>query len=94
MNLRINNVLELQLVNEDTQSFIDLFATLKDSIILQEKKIGFKKNNTLSLTLDKDTIDFVLELCDSNGILSDSEIQEQETQNKETQNKEDKNKPI
>ena len=76
MEIRINNILDLKLTNEDVSSFIDLFGTLKDEIQKQSKKVGFKKNGTLSIDLDETLLEFILVLCESANIMSETEATE------------------
>jgi len=78
MELRINNILELQLLNDDVTSFVDLFGTLQNEIQSQSKKVGFKKNGKITLELHEDTIEFIFSVCENSGILSESEIAKQE----------------
>tara|TARA_Y100001937_G_scaffold126039_1_gene194296 strand:+ start:1725 stop:1976 length:252 start_codon:yes stop_codon:yes gene_type:complete len=78
MELRINNILELQLLNDDVDSFVDLFGTLKNEIQNQSKKVGFKKNGKITLELHEDTIGFIFSICENSGILSESEIAKKE----------------
>lgn len=78
MEIRINNILDLQLANEDVTSFVELFGSLKDTIHASEKKIGFKKHGKIELELSEESIEFISKMCESAGILSETEIQEQE----------------
>ena len=81
MELRISNILDLQLTNDDVNSFIDVFGTLKNEIHAQKNKVGFKKNGKVTIELHEDTVEFILTLCESAGILSDTETKEQEKEN-------------
>tara|TARA_R110000796_G_scaffold153583_3_gene270156 strand:+ start:69 stop:317 length:249 start_codon:yes stop_codon:yes gene_type:complete len=78
MDIRISNLLELNLTNEDVNHFIDVFVTLKNSIQSQGKKVGFKKRGEVTVTLTEESIEFIMTLCENAGILSDVEIKEQE----------------
>ncbi len=80
MEIRISNLLDMQLTNEDVQEFINVFGTLKDAIHSQDKKVGFKKNGTISLDLTEENIEFIVNLCNSAGIMSETEISEQQNQ--------------
>ena len=81
MDIKINNLLNLQLVDEDVNNFIDVFGTLKNAIHSQSKKVGFKKNGQITVELHEDTIDFIEALCNEAGIMSETEIKEQEKDN-------------
>tara|TARA_R110000737_G_C14599749_1_gene488906 strand:- start:2191 stop:2445 length:255 start_codon:yes stop_codon:yes gene_type:complete len=78
MEIQINNILNLSLTNDDVTSFVDVFGTLKNAIHKDAKKVGFKKNGTVSVDLSEETIEFILELSNTAGILSEEEIKEQE----------------
>tara|TARA_R110000772_G_scaffold57747_8_gene130743 strand:- start:42900 stop:43151 length:252 start_codon:yes stop_codon:yes gene_type:complete len=80
MEIRINNILDLQLTNDDVNSFIDVFGTLKNEIHAQQNKVGFKKKGKVTIELQEETIEFIVAVCDSAGILSETESNEQETE--------------
>lgn len=83
MDIQINNILSLTLTNDDVNSFIEIFGTLKNNIHQEDKKVGFKTNNKVTLELTDGIIEFIQTLCDSAGILSETEIKEQENSNPE-----------
>ena len=78
MEIRINNILELNLTNEDVNSFIDVFGTLKNAIHSQQNKVGFKKTGRIDIELSEETVEFIITICETAGILSEAEIQKQE----------------
>ena len=78
MDIKINNLLSLQLVDEDVNNFVDVFGTLKNAIHTQNKKVGFKKSGQITIELHPDTIEFIETLCNEAGIMSETEIKEQE----------------
>jgi len=71
MEIRINNILDLQLANEDVVAFVDLFGALQESINSECKKVGFKKNGRLYVELKPESIEFIIKMCDAAGIVID-----------------------
>lgn len=80
MDIQINNILNLTLTNEDVNSFIDVFGTLKNGIHQNKNKVGFKKNGTITLDLNDDSIEFIQTLCDSAGIITEQEAKDLENE--------------
>jgi len=71
MDIRINNILDLQLVNDDVSTFVNVFGVLKTAIEKQGEKVGFKKNGTITIELSEDQLEFVMSVCENIGIVSD-----------------------
>lgn len=71
MDIRINNVLDVQFVNDDVSSFITLMGTLNKAISSSNKKVGFKKNGQLTIELDQSVIDFIQQVCENAGIIEE-----------------------
>ena len=67
MDIRINNVLDLQLRNEDVDSFIHIFGHLKSTI---------EKSSKITLEFEEETLEFIQRFCDTAGIFTESEIKE------------------
>lgn len=78
MDIRINNILELQLANEEVSAFVELFGNLKKTILLSEKKVGFKKTGQITIDLKEECIDLIMDLCETSGIIDESENKEDE----------------
>ena len=93
MEIRLNNVLDIQLLNDDTEIFIDLFGNLKKTIQDESKKVGFKQNNHYSIELSANTIEFINSFCENAGIVTKEELDnlEKNNENNNQNNSEDNN---
>jgi len=77
MEIHINNILDLSLVNEDVTHFVNLFGLLKDTINSSEKSVGFKKKGKITVELTEESIEFIMKMCESAGIITEDEIENQ-----------------
>jgi hypothetical protein len=76
MEIRINNILEVNLANDDVNSFIEIFGNLRQAINKQSKKVGFKKNGEVVIELSEGAIEFISAICETAGIIEENNEQE------------------
>ena len=82
MNIRISNVLELSLIDDDVNNFVQLFGSLKDMVNIERDKPGFKQKGYHTIVITDEMVTFIESICETTGIITDrDELIEAEKQN-------------